>query len=57
MTDPRRLKYMAEPASWSLVESGATMAVGIATADEAKFIGGLRGVSWTASQVLSEAKS
>jgi hypothetical protein len=57
MTDPRRLKYMAEPASWSLVESGATMAVGIATADEAKFVGGLRGVSWTAAQVLKESKS
>jgi len=57
MTDPRRLKYMAEPASWSLVESGATMAVGMATLDEAKFVGGLRGVSWTAAQVLQESKS
>ena len=56
MTDPRRIKFMAQPASWSLVESGATMAVGIATMDQDKFKGGLSGVSWTASQVLSESE-
>ena len=57
LTDPRRLKYMAEPASWSLVESGATMAVGIATMDKSKFKGGLTGISWTAAQVLDTSES
>ena len=57
LTDPRRLKYMAEPASWSLVESGATMAVGIATMDKSRFKGGLAGVSWTASQVLDTSET
>ena len=57
MTDPRRIKFMAQPASWSLVESGATMAVGIATMDQNKFTGGLSGISWTASQVLSSSSS
>ena len=57
MTDPRRIKFMAEPASWSLVESGATMAVGAATMDKDKFKGGLSGISWTASQVLNTSES
>ena len=57
LTDPRRLKYMAEPASWSLIESGATMAVGIATMDKSKFKGGLTGISWTAAQVLDTSES
>jgi hypothetical protein len=56
MVDPRRIKNAAEPASWSLVESGATMAVGMATMDKSKFKGGLTGVSWTAAQVLSESE-
>ena len=57
MVDPRRIKNAAEPASWSLVESGSTMAIGMATMDQRRFVGGLRGVSWTAAQVLSETKS
>ncbi len=56
MTDPRRIKYAAEPASWGIVESGATMAVGIATIDREKFRGGLTGISWTAAQVLDRSE-
>ena len=54
LTDPRRYRRALEPASWSLVESGAKMATGAATLSEDRFISGLRGVSWTAAQVLSE---
>lgn len=57
LVDPRRIKNMAEPASWSLVESGATMAIGMATMNQDKFKGGLSGISWTASQVLSSSSS
>jgi hypothetical protein len=57
LLDPRRIKRTAEPASWSLVESGSTMAVGMATMDKRRFVGGLRGVSWTAAQVLSESQN
>ena len=57
LLDPRRIKRAAEPASWSLVESGSTMAVGMATMDQRRFVGGLRGVSWTAAQVLSETRN
>ena len=56
MTDPRRIKYLSEPASWGLVESASTMAVGMATLDRAQFKGGLTGISWTASQVLSSGE-
>ena len=57
LTDPRRLKFMAEPASWSLVESGATMTVGLATLNKSRFKGGLTGISWTASQVLDTGET
>lgn len=57
LTDPRRIKNMAEPASWGLVESGSTMAIGMATMNMDKFKGGLSGISWTASQVLSSSSS
>ena len=56
MTDPRRIKYLSEPASWGLVESASTMAVGMATLDESQFKGGLTGISWTAAQVLSRSE-
>lgn len=57
MTDPRRIKSMVEPASWQLVESGATMVAGAATLDRDQFIGGLTGISWTAAQVISRTES
>jgi hypothetical protein len=56
MTDPRRLKNAVEPASWSILKSGAVMVQGAATLDEDRFKGGLSGISWTASQVLSKSE-